>query len=453
MPKLRKSRIIFDRDEYDIVYLMPNQKGISSFFILIVVAAVAVVASLLLNRGISQSRVNPLQQIGHQDESSQARTDWPLLWGPPNTSCQDKKDVKFSVSPIDVKDILVIEPMGELREGHIIPGDHIGIEYKTSPSSTPVKVFAPANGTIVTVERHPYTPPPGYPQNVRHYHFYIVHSCTQFSGFVHLTEFAPEILAASPELKNLNDQNVSKFTNIHVNIPVKAGQQIGTAWTFGLLGAVTVDLNHTNKGYLNIESYKAENWRPHAVSLFDYLEEPLRSQVFAKSPRTAEPKGGKIDFDIEGKVVGSWFEEGSRGFRDGTKDPGLCGNFPCPYWDGHLALVYDFIDPMQLRVSVGHDFGLSSRTPFGVKGNQPDFKNIGKSDGLIKYELVTLKDVTKEGGYESNSTLITENDESKILGTMLVQMLEERKIKMEIFPGKTKNQVNGFTDNAKNFVR
>lgn len=432
---------------------MSNQRGISSLIIVILVAVVALVAFLLFNNGIPQSKVNPLQQIGHQDGSGQSKAEWPLLWGPPNSSCQDKKDVKFSASPIDVKDILVIEPMGELREGHIIPGDHVGIEYKNSPNSTPVKVFAPADGTIVTVERHPYSPPSGYPQNVRHYHFYIVHSCKMFTGFVHLTEFAPEILAASPELKKLNDQNVAQFTNINVNIPVKAGQQIGTAWTFGLLGAVTVDLNHTNKGYLNPDSYKAENWRSHAVSLFDYLEESIKSQVFAKSPRKSEPLGGKIDFDIEGKAVGGWFEEGSGGFRDETKDPGLCGNFPCPYWDGHLALVYDFIDPSQLRVSIGHDWGLSSKTPFGVKGNEPDFKNIDKSDGLVKYELVGLKDVTKEKGYESNSTLITENDESKILGTMLIEMLEDRMIKMEIFPGKTKDQVSGFTSNAKVYQR
>lgn len=216
---------------------------------------------------------------------------------------------------------------------------------------------------------------------------------------------------------------------------------------------MTVDLNHTNKGYLNLESYKAENWRPHAVSLFDYLEEPLKSQIFAKSPRTAEPKGGKIDFDIEGKIVGSWFEKGSGGFRDETKDPGLCGNFPCPYWNGHLSLVYDFIDPTQLRVSVGHNWGLSGQTPFGVKGNQPDFKNIGQSDGLVKYELVGLKDVTKDKGYESNSSLITENDDSRSLGTLLVQMMDKDTIKVEIVPGKSKDQVSAFTSSARVYHR
>lgn len=419
--------------------------------ILLIALVIFIVGGILIF--LTFKKDSSLSKGQHNVGTDQEAAEWPLLWGPPGTPCQNKESVKFSTSPIDVGDVTVIEPMGELREGHIIPGDHIGIEYKTSPFSTPVKVFAPADGTIVTVERHPYTPPAGYPQDIRHYHFYIVHSCTQFSGFVHLTEFAPEILAASSELKKLNDQNVSQFTNINVGIPVGAGQQIGTAWTFGLLGVVTVDLNHTNKGYLNLQSYKAENWRVHAVSLFDYLKEPLKSQFFAKSPRTVEPRGGKIDFDIERKIVGNWFEEGSGGLRDETKDPGLCGNWPCPYWDGHLAFVYDFIAPTQLRISVGHDWGLSGRTPFGVKGNGPDFGDIDQSDGLVKYELVGLKDVTEEKGYESDSSLITENDESRVLGTILVQMIEEGKIKVEVFPGKAAGEVNGFGQNARFYQR
>ena len=437
-----------------IMPIIKNQKGLAPVLIVIVVAAAAVlllVGFMFWNKS-KEYGLPPGIGGGEHGTSGQAQSkDWPLLWGSTETECQERK-VKFSALPINISDISVVEPMGELREGHIIPGDHVGIEYKTSPTSTPVKVFAPADGTIVNVERHAYSPPSGYPKDVRHYHFYIVHSCTLFTGFVHLTEFSPEILAASPQLKQLNEKNVSQYTNLRVNIPVKAGQQIGTAWTFGLLGIVTVDLNHTNKGYLNTESYKGENWRPHDVSLFEYLEEPLKSQIMAKNPRKVEPRGGKIDFDIDGKAVGGWFEKGTGGFRDDNKKPSLCGNFPCPYWDGHLAFVYDYIDPTQLRVSVGHDWGLSGRTPFGVKGNGPDFKEVDVSDSLVKYELVGLKDVSREKGYEVQSPLITENDETKFMGTMLVQVADDG-LKMEIFSGKTASEVSGFTSGAKVYER
>ena len=130
-----------------------------------------------------------------------------------------------------------------------------------------------------------------------------------------------------------------------------------------------------------------------------------------------------------------------------------CGNFPCPYWDGHLAFVYDYIDPGQLRVSVGHDWGLTDSTPFGVKGNGPDFKDIGEANGLVKYELVALKDLNRQRGYDSETALITENDESRVLGTLLAQVIEDGKVKMESFPGKAKDQVSSFTSSAKVYAR
>lgn len=423
------------------------QKGFAPLVAVIILAVVLIGGIFLWKSG-------PKQVSQHTGQSSNASkdTEWPMLWGQPDGSCK-RSDVKFSASPMDPADIIYIEPIGELREGHIIPGDHGGFDYKTSPTSTPVKVFAPADGVLVNVERHPYNPPAGYPRDMRHYHFYLVHSCTLFTGFVHLTEFSPEILAASPQLKKLDDENGNQFTNLGVNIPVKAGQQIGTAWSFGLLGWVTVDLNHTNKGYLNPQSYKAENWRVHSVSGFDYFESSLKEKIIAKNPRKAQPQGGKIDFDIEGKAVGNWFEEGTGGLRDTNVDPKQCGNFPCPYWDGHIAFVYDFIDPMQLRVSIGHDWGLTGRTPFGVKGNSPDFKDIGIKNEMVKYELVGVKDVSREKGYDVNSSLITQNDETQVLGTMLVQLTDEGTLKVEIFPGKMKDQISEFTQKAKVYER
>ncbi len=424
--------------------------------IILVAAAFVIFAITTVFRPAQEQNTTTQAFDTHQNNLGQTNNtsnEWPILWGQPDRNCKNNPSVRFTALPIALTDISLIEPIGELREGHIVPGDHAGIEYQTSPSSKPVKVVAPADGIIVHVERHAYTPPAGYPQNIRHYHFYMVHSCTLFTGYVHLTEFTPEILAANPALKNLDAADVREYQNLAVNIPVKAGQQIGTAWTFGLLGVVTVDLNVSNKGYLNPQTYRSENWRPHAVSFFDYLDDYLKSQIMGKNPRSIEPRGGKIDFDIDGKLVGNWFEQGSGGFRDESKKPTLCGNFPCPYWNGHLAFVYDFVDPTQLRVSVGHDWGLADHTPFGVKGNNQDFKNIGVPEGMIKYELVALKDISKEKGFNSNSTLVTINDESKILGILLVQMMENQKIKVEIFPGKTKEEVTDFTSRAKVYTR
>lgn len=419
------------------------------FFVLIVISIAFIGQNKKLDRN------EHLAEYGNNTVGKQMmQSEWPMLWGSPDnqTKCQNIQSVKFSAIPIDIKDISYIEPIGELREGHIVPGDHAGIDYKTSPTSAPVDVFSPADGFLVGVEKHPYTPPPGYPPT-KHYHIYLEHSCTLFSGFVHLTDFAQDVLAASQELRELNEDTSGQFKNIALRLPVKAGQKIGTAWTFGLLGFLTVDLTVVNKGYLNKESYKGENWRIHSVSGFDYLEEPLKTLIMAKNPRTANPLGGEIDFDIEEKLVGNWFQEGTNGFRNEKMAPKQCGNFPCPYWEGHIAFVYDYIDPNQLRVSVGYNSGLSSKTPFGIKGNAPDFKDVGIEDGLVKYELVPLKDIGKEKGYESQSSLITVTDENMVLGTLLAQVIDANSIKVEIFPLKTKEQIADFTSNARIYHR
>ena len=444
---------------------MPNQKGpaqpklsqggFAPILLLLVVPALLIFGFMIFQKAQEKGLPPVFQQSQNEHSKGRVQAEWPVLWGAPDNQNKCKKDesVKFSSLPLGLEDVSYVEPIGELRESHIVPGDHGGFNYKTSPASTPVKVFAPADGFLVGVEKHPYTPPPGYPA-LKHYHFYLEHSCTLFTGFVHLTEFTSEMLAASAELKTLDGDTNGQFKTIAPRIPVRAGQQIGTAWSFGLLGWVTVDLTAVNKGYLNPESYrKAENWRIHSVAGFDYFTEPLKTQIMAKNPRTAAPRGGKIDFDTPGKLVGNWFEKGTGGLRDTSIEPKQCGNFPCPYWDGHIAFVYDYVDPDQLRVSVGHDWGLSGRTPFGVKGNAPDFENIGMANGVVKHELVALKDISREKGYDTESPLITVNDETQVLGTILIQLTDEDTLKVEIFPGKTKDQVSSFTSQARTYTR
>lgn len=425
-----------------------KQTGLA-LVIIVVLVAVGLIG------GIIVWRLGQNQLQSRQHEKVAVSTEWPVLWGPPDgqNRCQKIPSAKYTVLPVAIEDIKFVQPIGELREGHIVPGDHGGFDYKTSPTSTPVKVFMPADGFLVRVEKHPYDPPAGYPKSLQHYHIYLEHSCTLFTGFVHLTEFAPEVLTASQALEQLTKDRSTQQKQAAFRIPLKAGQQIGTAWSFGLLGWVTVDLTVTNKGYLKPESYKGENWRIHSVPAFDYFEQPLKSNILAKNPRTAEPRGGKIDFDIEGKLIGNWFQKGTGGFRNDKVEPKQCGNWPCPYWDGHLALVYDYIDPAQLRVSVGFNTGMSGRTPFGVKGNAPDFKDTGVAEGLVKYELVGLKDISKERGYDAESPLITVNDESSVLGTMLAQVIDKDTIKVEIVPGKTKDQISAFTPSVRVYHR
>jgi len=430
-------------------------KNIRLFAIAAGIIILIIVIAVLGKIGGKGQREITSKQTPHRQQTQQASNPqtWPALWGPPSQQCEKKKS-SFSTSPIAPEDITVVAPMGELAQGHVVPGEHIGINYTPNPSTNGVNVFAPADGHIAMVERHQYVSEGGSSSKLRNYHVYIVHSCSLFTGFVHVTNLAPEILAANAELKAIDQGTVdSSSKNVWPNVAVKAGQVIGTANGFGLLGMVTVDLDKKISGYINPANYKDEGWRLNSVAPFDYFPETLKQQLFEKNARKAEPRGGKFDLDIDGKLVGSWFETGSGGIRGSGSGLKRCGNFPCPAQDGQVALVYDYVDPLQLRVSIGHNWGLAEETPYGVKGNAPDFKDVGTQSNLVKYELVTLLNKNKENGLNQEHAVYTQSDDKNVIGTALVQLTGNRQIKAELFPGKSASQVTEFSSAARTYER
>src|SRR3989338_3884184 len=368
--------------------------------------------------------------------------------------CEEKKDVVFTSLPIAAEKITVIEPQGELTgyvSGHITPGDHVGFQYDANAGAIPV--YALADGYLVRVERNP-----GYfGIGVKNYHFYFEYSCTLFGSYVHITEVAPELLAADASFAKLDGFSEEKLplgqNFIYPRIPVKAGQMIGKVEKWGLLGMLTVDSTVSHSGFISSKIYDGEPWKMHAVPVFGYFSPALQSQIDLKNPRTVEPRGGKIDFDVPGKLVGNWFVEGTD-YASSKKIEQYCGDYLCPYWANHLSFVYDSVEPSQVRVSIGSDMGLGGDSgPYGVLGNSPDPKTISVASGIVKYELVKLKDVTAARGFKSQGkALITENT-NEVLGTLLVSMSDENHLKMEVFAKKKANEVAGFSGKEKMYYR
>ncbi len=366
------------------------------------------------------------------------------LWTP-LMGCEEKEKVTFTSLPLEFEKITAVEPQGELtgfKSGHVTPGDHVGFRYDhTAPA---MNVYALADGYLVRVERNP-----GYfGIGGKNYHLYVEYSCSLFGSYVHVIEIASDLLQADPKFKELDSlaDTPKSNNNLLVRIPLKAGQAIGKTEIWGLLGMLTVDTSVTLSGFENPKIYSGEPWKTHAVPPFDYFSDSLKEQIMAKNPRTKEPRGGKIDFDQPGKLVGNWFREGTDYAGDRSKP--FCGDYICPYWESHLSFVYDYVDPLQIRVGIGYNPGLTNEGPYGVKSNSPDPKDITPEKGLVKYELVKLNDLTAAKGYPAyGKPLITENSD-ELLGTMLIQMTGENKLKMEFFPGKTAAQVQRFTNDA-----
>ncbi len=198
------------------------------------------------------------------------------------------------------------------------------------------------------------------------------------------------------------------------------------------------------KGFVNPETYEGEPWKIHTVDTFDYYEEPLRSELLAKNLRKIEPFGGKIDYDVEGKLIGNWFVENTNGYK------GL-GNEN--YWSTHLSIVYDALDPEHVIVSIGDFDGMGKQ--FGVKGNLPDPKDVSAENGIVKYELTPYSYYSKGKLWNEIDYVedIKAENTDEVRGVALFQLMEGGKLKAEFFPNKKENEVSGFTEKAKLYER
>jgi hypothetical protein len=195
-------------------------------------------------------------------------------------------------------------------------------------------------------------------------------------------------------------------------------------------------------GFVVLDHYAWEPWKIHTVDPFQFYDEPLRSDLLLKVVREKNPREGKIDYDVEGTIVGNWFKDGTIDYSGGRS--GKHG-----YWEGHLSIAYSYIDPSQVRIAVGFDTGIneemdcrSCRGAYGVRANLPDPVNVTSETGLVKYELMSRKD-TAMTDYVGREQLGATS-----LGTFLVQHLGDRTIRVEVIPGKSPDEIQDFSDDS-----
>lgn|SRR3989338_9185428 len=351
--------------------------------------------------------------------------------------CEGNGSFLLGASPIALEELQKILPMGIMSSVHITPTDHQyfhTIGYSGPKDDTEnlyrFRIYAPADGEIVDISTI---------YGREDYRIVIAHTCTFYTIFIHVDKLADKIAAVI-------SQNGAIPEHSWERIPVKEGEMIGTIG-IGKFDFSVVDENVTLSGFARRETYddkrKGEVWKTHTVDTFDYFKEPVRNKLLAKNLRKVPPFGGKIDYDIEGRIVGNWFVEGTGGYR------GL-GNWD--YWETHLSIVYDGLDPEHIVISIGKFEERGEQ--FGVEGNAPDPKDVGVGT-LVKYELMPYDYYSgnaKWDGVNYAENIKARNTE-EIRGTALFELTEARKLKAEFFVGKKANEVNGFTTNAKIYER
>jgi len=384
-----------------------------------------------------------------------------------------KGPVKLQSFPLRLDDIGYIIPLGNMQSGHTTPSDHLylvpkgavnqfrgnmrgqgqgqgqrgnqrpgpsqgngqGPSVDTRDFSQLYDVIAVAEGFVVMLQWRP-NPQGGQAKfdptvfdRAVDLKVFLEHSAQVWSYVDHLVEVDPSIMNQVPG-------GVQPGQPVNVRIPVKAGQVIGKVgnqtFDFALIDTAT-----TLKGFVKPDQFlRRDPQKPHVVDPFDYIDEPLRGELIKKDARKVPPFGGRIDYDIDGKLIGNWYEVGTGGYA------GL--NRRIDYWVGHLAIVNHHLDPSIIVFSIGNFNGRAQQ--FWVKRNQPDPAKIGEADGVVKYELVY-------GQLGSSGQVQIRPDADIVQGVALCQVLPNRELKFEVLPGLTIEQVKGFTENARTYER
>jgi hypothetical protein len=422
-------------------------------FLLIFIAVFAVVGyagyRVFQSNSSGSSSHSKLAGGSYDKEASQMLT---------NGHCSGSGSVKIGpFMPLD--QISFILPYGLVIGGHVTPIDHQyynGLLGNKALRDT-YDVIAPADGILTSIgHRGSRINTPANTVDVPssdEYRLQIVHTCS----FITTLDLQTSL---SDGIKKQLPANWDPNKGWNGEIKVKKGEVLGK------IGGQTLDvfvwdLSKKLKGFISYDAYNSDSWKPFTAPVSEYYDSSIKDKVIAKYVRTADPIDGKIDYDVDGKLVGNWFQVGTNGYM-GSSRPGEVQN----YWKGHLSVAPDFIDPSQFNFSIGN-YGSykgtsstnqdsaskdnSGAEQFMAKEGSPDPATIGQSNGMVKYELVDKSYVLPNGQAWDNSSFasgIKARGLGKVKATVLVQLVGQRLLKLEAFPGKTAGQVSGFDSNA-----
>lgn len=419
---------------------LKSNKPLFVVIILVIVGIIGAAVFAITQKDGSKSKDSTQTNTSQNQNQTGGNTNKSLFMQQYGQDCKER-DVKFTSAPMKMEDLAYIRPLGAVNDGHVTPTDHVYIgPPNPNAKDNTYPVLMPADGTILDVSAMPaqYIGDRSEQKTAGEDHrITISHSCRYFSIYIHIHKLSDKIIAAVGDLQ----PNESKKANIEL----KAGEVVG------YIGGSTfdwtpVDTSSTLKGFITPKLYDGESWKIHTVSPFDLYTGELKAQLEAKSLRSVAPLGGKIDYDIPGKLIGNWFKEGSGGYSGGSQNGGR-------YWDGHLAIFPDYIDPDSTIVSIGNWDGAAKQF---VASGKVDPANISSNDGLVKYELKRISYLTAQNTPATGNTYakgMKVSQGGSVEGTILLQVMPGEKLKAEKFLGKTAGQVTGFTAAAQMYER
>lgn len=384
-----------------------------------------------------ESQNSKLEAIGRQERGL------PLIGEKPSLAllagrrlsggkCSGQGPSVLTHAPMKPEDFSIIVPYGLVIGGHVTPIDHQYFAPKDQNSARDsYEVFAMAESRLVEIQ-------PRTNERGTEYRLVFSVSCTFLYYYDLLTSLEPDI-------KAVYDQN-QNGRRAEVDIPVKAGQPIGR------IGGQTLDFAvwDTQKplnGFTSPELYQAEFWKLYTADPLDYYSPELKEFILSRYARVVEPLSGKIDYDLDGRLIGNWFEEASGGY--GGPGGGVEG-----YWSGHFSIAPDLYDPSSFIISLG-DFGGQAKQ-FAALTESPKPEEVSKASGLVKYDLVDWQYLKLSGQFWDRKTLagkVKLSPARQVKGCLMVEMTDQRKLKLEALVDQKCDRATGFSARAKMYER
>lgn len=328
--------------------------------------------------------------------------------------------------PMRMQDVGSIIPLGLMVGGHVTPIDHIyfgPIDWQSALGA--YEVYVVGNGVISEISTRP-----NHNNSGVEYRVVLQHSANFYSYYDLIDVLDPAIAAQIPA-GALDNGKLFRGP-----ISVTGGQVLGRIGG-KTLDFANVDTNTFLPGFIRPASYIREPWKIFTVDTFAAYDEPLRNQLLAKTGRVAQPRIGRIDWDVSGALRGNWFLQGTNGYAGAPEVANSSG-----YYVGHLAIAPYVMDPSYYVISLGDYKGQA--TQLGVRSMPTDPATVTPATGMLKLELVQ----PPNGGPPAIS-----NAMSPLLGTILLQVLPGEQLKVQVFPDVAPASVSGFTDAAKIYVR
>lgn len=319
----------------------------------------------------------------------------------------------LTVMPVNEGDIDLFVVLGHLAPpGHVFPSDHGG--FYLSDRELTYEVHSPGDLEVISIRRLQHLS-----IGITDYTLHLSSPKKRFKVvFGHLASISESILSQIPDFdENQCDYymaggNQYRMCTLSVNVPVYAGQVIGTAG--GLLGQNGFDFGTFDKN--RPVEFATDRWigwdYMYAVSPLDYFTQEIKEILEPycgdyhcgfKEIRTKEPIGGTIEFDKSGTLQGLWYKQ----------------NEPSNTEDFHISFVYKNTDPDVPIVCWG----------ISVAENEPGLHTYTiQNSGLVNRNF---SDVIPDGNiyrYELSHACTGANIAKPII---LIQLVDERILMLE----------------------